>query len=271
MKAWHFILFGFLLICQPFAGLANNQIIIQSTTSTANSGLLDAILPAFENMTGIKVRVVAVGTGQALKNAANGDADVLLVHSKEQEEEFVAAGWGLQRQDVMYNDLILVGPESDPADIAQLKNVTEAFSRIWENEAIFISRADNSGTHMAELRLWAEIKVEQSKFSGSWYREIGSGMGATLNMAGAMDAYTLSDRATWLTFGNKQNLKVLVEGDPRLFNQYGVIAINPARHQTVNQEGARLFIDWLTGEKGQSQIARFKVNGQQLFFPNAQE
>ena len=271
MKAWHLFLAGFLLIWQSSAVIANKQIIIQSTTSTANSGLLEAILPAFENTTGIKVRVVAVGTGQALKNAANGDADVLLVHSKEQEEAFVSAGWGLQRLDVMYNDLVLIGPESDPAGVARLKNVTEALLRIRENEAIFISRADNSGTHMAELRLWAEIKVEQSKFSGSWYREIGSGMGTTLNMAGAMDAYTLSDRATWLSFGNKQNLRILVEGDSRLFNQYGVIAVNPDRHPTVNQEGARLFINWLTGDNGQSQIASFKVNGQQLFFPNAQD
>ena len=271
MKVWHLFLFGLMLMWQCPAAIAKKQIIIQSTTSTANSGLLEAILPAFENTAGIKVRVVAVGTGQALKNAENGDADVLLVHSKDQEEAFVAAGWGLQRFDVMYNDLVLVGPEDDPAAIAQLENVTDALLRIRDNKAFFISRADNSGTHMAELRLWAEIKVEQSKFSGTWYREIGSGMGATLNMAGAMDAYTLSDRATWLSFGNKQKLKVLVEGDPRLFNQYGVIAVNPDRHPSVNTEGAQVFIDWLTGEKGQSQIARFRVNGEQLFFPNAEE
>jgi len=248
---------------------AADAIFIQSTTSTQNSGLLDALLPVFTQDTGIAVRVVAVGTGQAIKNAKNGDGDVLLVHSKDDEEVFVKAGWGLKRLDVMYNDFVLVGPTQDPAMIRRQRDVGIALEKIMTQEAMFISRGDDSGTHIAELRLWSAAGVAPSALSGKWYREIGSGMGATLNMAASIDAYTLADRATWLSFGNKGNLVVLVEGDPRLFNQYGVIAINPKRHAHINKEGAEAFVEWITGPRGQAEIAAFEVNSQQLFFPNA--
>lgn len=265
----NFFLFFIIVISKASLALAENQIIIQSTTSTANSGLLDAILPVFEKDSGVKARVVAVGTGQAIKNAANGDADILLVHSKAAEEAFVSAGWGVKRYDVMYNDFVLVGPYQDPAKILGMQNVTDALKLILDSNSSFISRGDNSGTHIAEKRLWEYAKIGEAELSGGWYREIGSGMGATLNMASAVDAYTLSDRATWLSFGNKGTLKVMVEEDPRLFNQYGVIAVSANRYPSVNQKGARKFIKWLTGRKGQAQIAKFKVNGRQLFFPNA--
>ena len=248
---------------------AGQRIIIQSTTSTANSGLLAQILPVFEAQTGIAAHVVAVGTGQALKNAANGDGDILLVHSKAAEERFVAQGWGVERLDVMYNDFVLVGPTQDPAMIRRQRDVGIALEKIMTQEAMFISRGDDSGTHIAELRLWSAAGVAPSALSGKWYREIGSGMGATLNMAASIDAYTLADRATWLSFGNKGNLVVLVEGDPRLFNQYGVIAVNPEVHDHINKEGAEAFVEWITGPRGQAEIAAFQVNSQQLFFPNA--
>ena len=264
-----FALSFFLLLMQCVAAFSGERIIIQSTTSTANSGLLSHILPKFEAATGIEAHVVAVGTGQALKNAANGDGDILLVHSKAAEEGFVAEGWGVKRFDVMYNDFVLVGPDTDPAQIKGEKDASAALMQIMAQGAVFISRGDNSGTHMAERRLWSEVGQDPSGFEGSWYREIGSGMGATLNMAAAVDAYTLSDRATWLSFGNKQNLTVLLEGDPRLFNQYGVIAVNPTLHPHVNKEGAEAFIGWITGPKGQAEIGAFQVNSQQLFFPNA--
>ena len=248
---------------------AGQRIIIQSTTSTANSGLLAQILPVCESQTGIEAHVVAVGTGQALKNAANGDGDILLVHSKAAEESFVAQGWGVARLDVMYNDFVVVGPAQDPAMIRGQQDVSIALEKIMTQEALFISRGDDSGTHMAELRLWSAAGVVPTEFSGKWYREIGSGMGAALNMAASIDAYTLTDRATWLSFGNKGNLAVLVEGDPRLFNQYGVIAVNPEVHSHINKEGAEAFVQWITGPRGQAEIAAFQVNSQQLFFPNA--
>ncbi|MDA0318611.1 MAG: substrate-binding domain-containing protein [Proteobacteria bacterium] len=264
-----FALSFFLLLMQCVAAFSGERIIIQSTTSTANSGLLSHILPKFEAATGIEAHVVAVGTGQALKNAAMGDGDILLVHSKAAEESFVAEGWGVKRFDVMYNDFVLVGPDTDPAQIKGEKDASAALMQIMAQGAVFISRGDNSGTHMAERSLWSEFGQNPSEFEGSWYREIGSGMGATLNMAAAVDAYTLSDRATWLSFGNKQNLTVLLEGDPRLFNQYGVIAVNPTLHPHVNKEGAEAFIEWITGPSGQAEIGAFQVNSQQLFFPNA--
>ena len=252
-------------------GLAADDgfILVQSTTSTQNSGLFDHILPKFTQSTGIEVRVVAVGTGQALKNARNGDGDVVLVHSKADEEKFVADGWGLKRHDVMYNDFAIVGPASDPAGIAGLKDADQALKKIAEVEAPFASRGDNSGTHKAELRLWKKTKVDPTKASGDWYLETGSGMGATLNTAVGKHAYTLTDRGTWLGFANKRDFKVLVEGDPQLFNQYGVTLVNPAKHPRVRTEKGQAFVDWLTGVEGQKAISNFKIDGQQLFTPNA--
>ena len=249
--------------------LGAEYIIIQSTTSTQNSGLLSAILPKFETHSGIKARVVAVGTGQALRNAQNGDGDVLLVHARVAEEAFVRDGWGLQRFDVMYNDFVIVGPAEDPAKVLDMENVTTALSHIAETKALFVSRGDDSGTHKAEKLLWSETKVDTTAASGTWYRETGSGMGATLNMAATMEAYTLTDRASWLSFANKRDLAVLVQGDKRLFNQYGVIAVNPRKHPNVDAEGAQAFIDWLIGPQGQSAISSFRPNDTQLFFPNA--
>ncbi|MCR9255237.1 MAG: extracellular solute-binding protein [Alphaproteobacteria bacterium] len=248
---------------------ADDFIIVQSTTSTQNSGLLDAILPIFKEKTGIEVRVVAVGTGQAIKNARNGDGDVLLVHAKPAEEKFVAEGWGVARQDVMYNDFVVVGPGADPAGVGGMTDVVTALGKIAGSESIFASRGDDSGTHKAEQRLWAETGVDVSAASGGWYRETGSGMGATLNTGVGMGAYILTDRATWISFGNKGSHRVLVEGDSKLFNQYGIILVNPAKHARVKAEAGQAFIDWLTGPEGQAAIAKFKIGGQQLFFPNA--
>ncbi|KUJ79991.1 substrate-binding domain-containing protein [Ruegeria profundi] len=244
-------------------------IVVQSTTSTQNSGLLDYILPGFEAETGIDVRVVAVGTGQAIRNAINGDGDVLLVHSKPAEEKFVADGWGVQRFDVMYNDFVLVGPKSDPAQVKGGTDIVAALTAVAEAEAPFASRGDDSGTHKAEMRLWDATAAEPTAASGTWYRETGSGMGATLNVANGMGAYVLTDRATWQSFGNKDNLEVLVEGDPRLFNQYGVILVNAEKHPHVRAAAGQRFIDWLIGPHGQEAIASYKLDGQQLFFPNA--
>ena len=244
-------------------------IIVQSTTSTQNSGLFDHILPIFTKKTGIEVRVVAVGTGQALKNAANGDGDVVLVHSKPDEEKFVTDGWGVKRYDVMYNDFIIVGPAADPAKIAGLKDAAASLKKIADAEAPFASRADESGTHKAELKLWQDAGVDPKLSSGKWYLETGSGMGATLNTAVGKQAYALTDRGTWLSFANKDDFKILVESDPKLFNQYGVILVNPAKHPNVKEKEGQAFIDWLTGPEGQAAIANYKIEGEQLFFPNA--
>ena len=244
-------------------------IVLQSTTSTANSGLLGEILPLFTAETGIEVRVVAVGTGQAIRNARNGDGDVLLVHAREAEEKFVAEGWGVARFDVMYNDFVIVGPRADPAGIAGMKDASAAFARIAAAAAPFVSRGDDSGTHRKEIALWKTAGIDVAAASGSWYRETGSGMGATLNAAVGMGAYALTDRATWIAFANKGDFEVLVEGDRRLFNQYGVILVNPRRHPAVKAEMGQRFIDWLTGPQGQKAIAEFSRNGRQLFFPNA--
>ena len=244
-------------------------IVVQSTTSTQNSGLLDYILPGFEAETGIDVRVVAVGTGQAIRNAINGDGDVLLVHSKPAEEQFVADGWGVERFDVMYNDFVLVGPSSDPAEVQGGTDIITALSAVAEAEAPFASRGDDSGTHKAEMRLWGEVGTDPTAASGEWYRETGSGMGATLNVASGMGAYVLTDRATWQSFGNRGDLEVLVEGDARLFNQYGVILVNPEKHPGVRAATGQRFIDWLIGPDGQAAIASYKLDGEQLFFPNA--
>jgi len=244
-------------------------IIVQSTTSTQNSGLFEHILPIFTKKTGIDVRVVAVGTGQALKNAKNGDGDVVLVHSKPDEEKFVAEGWGVKRQDVMYNDFVIVGPAADPAKIAGLKDAAQAFTKIAEAETLFASRGDDSGTNKAELKLWEDARINPKPESGKWYLETGSGMGATLNTAVGKQAYTLTDRGTWISFVNKDDFKVLVEGDPKLFNQYGVILVNPEKHPNVKAKEGQAFIDWLTGSEGQAAIASYKINDEQLFFPNA--
>ncbi len=246
-------------------------IILQSTTSTQNSGLLDAILPQYQDKYGIQVRVIAVGTGQALKNAENGDGDVLLVHARPAEEKFVADGHGVERFDVMYNDFVIVGPEADPAGVEGSSNAVAAMQRIAESKARFASRGDDSGTHIAELALWSEAGIDVATASGDWYRETGSGMGATLNTGIGMDAYILTDRATWISFGNKDDYRIVIEDDPKLFNQYGVILVSPEKHPNVKAEQGQAFIDWLTGAEGQAAIAGFKVDGQQLFFPNANE
>ncbi len=252
------------------AAQAQDQfIVVQSTTSTQNSGLFDHILPIFQDKTGIEVRVVAVGTGQAIKNAENGDGDVLFVHAKAAEEKFVAEGHGLQRSDVMYNDFILVGPPADPAGIAGTKDITAALAKIAETGATFASRGDDSGTHKAELKLWQAAGVDAAAASGGWYRETGSGMGATLNTGTAMGAYVLTDRATWISFGNKGDYQIAVEGDDRLFNQYGIILVNPEKHENVKAEAGQAFIDWVLSAEGQQAIADYKIDGQQLFFPNA--
>jgi tungstate transport system substrate-binding protein len=266
------LLIGVLLFgAMATIGLAADDdfIIVQSTTSTQNSGLFEHILPKFTEKTGVEVRVVAVGTGQALKNARNGDGDVVLVHSKPDEEKFVAEGWGVKRHDVMYNDFVIVGPKADPARVAGFKDADQALEKIAEAKAPFASRGDNSGTHKAELRLWAKTGVDPRQSSGDWYLETGSGMGATLNTAVGKHAYTLTDRGTWLSFANKDDFEVLVEGDPKLFNQYGVILVNPEKHPRVKTDKGQAFVDWLTGSEGQRAIASYKIDGQQLFFPNA--
>ncbi|WP_328701291.1 substrate-binding domain-containing protein [Sedimentitalea arenosa] len=244
-------------------------IVVQSTTSTQNSGLFEHILPMFEEQSGIEVRVVAVGTGQAIKNAANGDGDVLLVHAKPSEEKFVADGHGVARFDVMYNDFVIVGPASDPAGVAGTSDVVTALAKIADTEAPFASRGDDSGTHKAELRLWEQTGVDVAAASGNWYRETGSGMGATLNTGTAMGAYVMTDRATWISFGNKGDYTVAVEGDPKMFNQYGVILVSQEKHPNVKAELGQQFVDWIISEEGQAAIASYKIDGQQLFFPNA--
>jgi tungstate transport system substrate-binding protein len=239
---------------------------VASTTSTEQSGLFDHILPVFEEATGIEVRVIAQGTGQALETGRRGDADVVFVHAKAAEEEFVAEGYGVGRVDVMYNDFVIVGPADDPAGIAGGRDAVAAFTAIAGSEATFASRGDESGTHKAELALWDEAGIAPS---GDWYRELGSGMGATLNTAAQMPAYTLTDRATWISFDNRGPLEIVVEGDGRLFNQYGVILVNPERHGHVKAEAGQAFIDWLVSGEGQQAIASYHLDGQQLFFPNA--
>ena len=249
--------------------MADPVIVVQSTTSTANSGLYDAILPQFEKQTGIRVNVVAVGTGQAIKNAIRGDGDVLLVHAKAAEEKFVADGWGVSRSNLMYNDFIFVGPDNDPAVLSDATSAVDALIRISSGRTLFASRGDDSGTHQKERRLWASAGIDPTTSSGDWYRETGSGMGATLNVAVGMNAYAMTDRATWISFGNKQGFKVLFDNDQQLFNQNGIILLNPARHSHVNAKDGQIFINWMLGEEGQTAIANYTLDGQQLFFPNA--
>jgi tungstate transport system substrate-binding protein len=250
-------------------GLAQQpSIIVASTTSTEQSGLFSFLLPRFTEKTGIAVKVVAVGTGQALDIGRRGDADVVLVHDKTAEEIYMAEGFGVRRFDVMYNDFVIVGPASDPAHVAG-KDVTAALREIAASKTAFISRGDRSGTHAAELRYWKQAGVDLDKAKGAWYREIGQGMGAALNMAASENAYLLADRGTWLSFKNRGDLTILVEGDKRLFNQYGVMLVNPGKHPNVKVKEGQAFIDWLISSEGQKAIADYKVGGEQLFFPDA--
>jgi tungstate transport system substrate-binding protein len=244
-------------------------IVVASTTSTEQSGLFKHLLPAFTRTSGIEVRVVAVGTGQALDIGRRGDADVVFVHDRVAEDKFIAEGFATRRYDVMYNDYVIVGPKSDPARIAGFKDAGQALQRIQSAQAPFVSRADKSGTHAAELRLWREAGIEPDRLRGAWYKETGSGMGPALNTAAAMGAYLLADRGTWLSFRNRGDLQVLVEGDKRLFNPYGVMAVDAARHPHVKREAAQRFIDWLISATGQQAIADFRIGGEPLFFPNA--
>ena len=251
----------------------DGSVLVQSTTSTANSGLYDRILPAFEAASGLRVDVVAVGTGQAIANARNCDADVLLVHSKEDEEAFVADGRGVERFDLMYNDFVIVGPGDDAAGLAGGRDAAAALAALARageaGEAIFVSRGDDSGTHVKELALWAAAGADPADASGTWYRETGSGMGATLNVAAATGGHALADRATWIAFANKGDLEVLVEGDPALFNQYGVILVDPGACPESNAVGGQAFVDWLLSEAGQAAIGAHEIGGERLFFPNA--
>ncbi|MCK5623821.1 MAG: extracellular solute-binding protein [Alphaproteobacteria bacterium] len=267
-------LIGAGLFCAALAMIApvtagERFITVQSTTSTQNSGLLDYILPKFTEKTGIEVRVVAVGTGQAIKNAMNGDGDVLLVHARAAEEKFVAGGFGVKRHDLMYNDFVIVGPAADPAKVGGMKDPLAALHKIAATQAVFASRGDDSGTHKKELSLWKGAGLDVASASGGWYRETGSGMGATLNIAVGMGAYVMTDRATWIAFRNKGGLEVLVEGDEALFNQYGVTMVNPAKLRYPKTERSQAFVDWLLSDEGQAAIASYNVGGQQLFFPNA--
>jgi tungstate transport system substrate-binding protein len=247
----------------------DKSIVVASTTSTQDSGLFGHILPLLKAKTGIDVKVVAQGTGQALDTARRGDADVVFVHAKPQEEKFVAEGFGVKRFDVMYNDFVVIGPKSDPAGIKGGSDVLAAFKAIYDKGAPFVSRGDKSGTHAAELALWKAASLDPAGSKPAWYREIGQGMGAALNTAGAMGAYVLSDRGTWLSFKNRGDLEVVVEGDKRLFNQYGVILVNPAKHPHVKKELGQQFIDWVISAEGQNAIKSYTIDGQQLFFPNA--
>jgi tungstate transport system substrate-binding protein len=255
------------LAASPLAA-QEKSITVASTTSTQDSGLFGHILPLFKAKTGIDVRVVAQGTGQALDTGRRGDADVVFVHAKPQELAFVAEGSGVKRYEVMYNDFVLIGPKDDPASVRG-KDIVAALKTIQDKGAPFVSRGDRSGTHLAELSLWKDAGIDIGKDKGSWYREIGQGMGAALNTAGAMGAYVLSDRGTWLSFRNKGDLVIAVEGDQKLFNQYGVILVNPQKHPHVKAALGQAFIDWLVSSEGQNAIRSYRIEGQQLFFPNA--
>jgi tungstate transport system substrate-binding protein len=244
-------------------------ITVASTTSTEQSGLFGYLLPLFEQKTGIKVRVVAVGTGQALDLARRGDADVVFVHARAAEEKFLSEGHGVKRYPVMYNDFVLVGPKTDPAKVGRSKDILEALGKIQTAGAPFVSRGDKSGTHLAELDLWKAAGVDIDKAKGPWYRETGQGMGPALNTAASMNAYILADRGTWLSFKNRGDLTILVEGDKRLFNQYGVMLVNPDKHPSVKKELGQMFVDWVISPEGQKAIAEYKINGEQLFYPNA--
>jgi tungstate transport system substrate-binding protein len=252
-----------------YAAAEQRFIVVASTTSTEQSGLFAHLLPAFEKDTGIAVHVVAVGTGQALDIGRRGDADVVFVHDKAAELKWLAEGNGVERYPVMYNDFVLIGPKADPAHVAGGDDIVAAFKKIAVAKPAFVSRADKSGTYSAELRLWKDAGVDIATAKGPWYRETGSGMGAALNTAAGLDAYTLADRGTWLNFHNRGNLDIVVQGDKRLFNQYGVMLVNPAKHPNVKKDLGQKFIDWLVSPRGQQVIASYRINGEQLFFPNA--
>ncbi|MBT5267627.1 MAG: solute-binding protein [Rhodospirillaceae bacterium] len=266
---------GLLLSIAALAGFATEVsaaerfITVASTTSTRNSGLFDDILPKFTKASGIKVRVIAVGTGQAIRLAERGDADVLLVHHRPSEKAFVAAGFGVERHSLMHNDFVLVGPESDPAGLLSEPDAANALARISAKPALFVSRADDSGTHKKELSLWRHAGIDPRATSGNWYRQAGQGMGATLNMAQAMNAHTLSDRGSWLAFANRSGLKILVEGDQRLFNPYGIILVNSARFPHIKSADGQTLINWLLSQEGQDAINNFRIAGKQLFFGDA--
>ena len=259
------------VLCGGPALAQDKSIVVSSTTSTQDSGLFGRILPLFKAKTGIEVKVVSQGTGQALDTGRRGDADVVFVHAKSLEDKFVAEGHGVKRFPVMYNDFVLIGPKSDPAGIKGSKDVVAALNKIKEKGASFISRGDKSGTHNAELNLWKAAGIDIEKDKGPWYKSIGQGMGAALNTASAGNAYVLADRGTWISFKNRGDLVVAVEGDKRLFNQYGVILVNPAKHANVKKEYGQAFIDWLVSPEGQKAIADYKINGEQLFYPNAND
>jgi len=253
------------------AGAQDKSIVVASTTSTEQSGLFGYLLPIFTKDTGIQVKVVALGTGQALDLARRGDADVVFVHARPAEENFIAEGEGVKRFPVMYNDFVLIGPKSDPAKVAGSHDIVAALQKIQAAQAPFVSRGDKSGTHMAELDLWKQSGIDLNEVKGPWYRDTGQGMGPALNTASSMNAYLLADRGTWLAFKNRGDLDILVEGDKRLFNQYGVILVNPAKHPNVKKDLGQTFIDWLVSSAGQKAIAEYKVGGQQLFYPNASD
>jgi tungstate transport system substrate-binding protein len=256
-------------VCCSLSHAQDRSIVVASTTSTEQSGLFGYLLPRFTEATGVSVKVVAVGTGQALDIERRGDADVVFVHDRPEENKFMSEGQGVKRFDVMYNDFVIVGPKTDPARIAGERDVVDALRKIAEAKVPFISRGDHSGTHEAELRLWKQAGIDVAVARGGWYREIGQGMGPALNMASSANAYLLSDRGTWLSFKNRGDLAILTEGDKRLFNQYGVMLVNPAKHLNVKAQDGQAFIDWLVSPKGQETIAGYKVGGEQLFFPNA--
>ena len=249
----------------------DKSIVVASTTSTEDSGLFNYLLPLFKAKTGIDVKVVAQGTGQALDTARRGDADVVFVHARSAEEKFLSEGYGVKRYPVMYNDFVLIGPKSDPAGIKGGKDIVAALKAVKAKGAPFISRGDRSGTHIAEQKLWRAADIDIAKDKGRWYKEIGQGMGAALNMASASNSYVLSDRGTWLHFKNRGDLAILVEGDKRLFNQYGVMLVNPKKHANVKADLGQQFIDWLVSPEGQKAIAGYKINGDQLFYPNADD
>lgn len=262
---------GLLTVAQQPATAQGTSIVVASTTSTQDSGLFGHILPLFKQKTGIEVKVVAQGTGQALDTARRGDADVVFVHAKSAEEKFLSEGFGVKRYPVMYNDFILIGPKNDPAGVKGSKDIVAALKAIKDKGAPFISRGDRSGTHVAELKLWKVADIDIAKDKGPWYKEIGQGMGAALNTASASNAYVLADRGTWLSFKNRGDLVIAVEGDKRLFNQYGVMLVNPDKHPTVKKDAGQKLIDWLVSAEGQKAIADYKVGGEQLFYPNAND
>jgi tungstate transport system substrate-binding protein len=263
--------FGTVVVAAQPTFAQDKSIVVASTTSTQDSGLFEYLLPIYKQKTGVTVKVVSQGTGHALDTGRRGDADVVFVHAKSAEEKFLAEGEGVQRFPVMYNDFVLIGPKSDPAGIKGMKDVGRAFKTIMAKQASFISRGDRSGTHVAELALWKAAGIDIEKDKGAWYKSIGQGMGAALNTAGAGNGYVLSDRGTWIHYKNKGDLAILVEGDKRMFNQYGVMLVNPAKHPNVKKELGQQFIDYLISQEGQKDIANYKINGEQLFYPNAND